>query len=129
MAGGFNFDDYKNLTNENLQLPGGSYDFEVTVCGGLGSSSSNTQRWNSMPNSLVTFNRFWLSYQNTVGSPTRVRCCNSSQPKLATAGSALRFHRNRRKGGRGAGQCCLWSAKTRAGSPETVLCWFTLCVE
>jgi hypothetical protein len=74
MAGGFNFDDYTNVTNgnvtnTNLQLPGGSYDFEVTVCGGPVSASSNTQRWYSMPNSLVTFNRFWLSYQNTVGFP------------------------------------------------------------
>jgi hypothetical protein len=71
LNGGFNFDDYANIVNANgtLQLPGGSYDFEVTVCGGQGSQSTNAQRWNTMPNSLVTFNRFWLSYQNTVGFP------------------------------------------------------------
>ena len=72
LDGAFNFDEYSNITGvatTNLQLPGGSYDFEVTVCGGPGSVSPNAQRWYTMPNSLVTFNRFWLSYQNTVGLP------------------------------------------------------------
>lgn len=82
MIEGFNFDHYANIaaaTGGTDQLPGGSYDFEVTACGpgdphnpdpvALQSTSTNFQRWYTMPNSLVTFNRFWLSYQNTVGLP------------------------------------------------------------
>jgi hypothetical protein len=73
MDGGFDFDNYANVASGNLQVPGGTYDFAVTVCGGQSSLSSNTQRWYSMPNSLVTFNRFWLSYLNTVGFPDQAK--------------------------------------------------------
>ena len=71
MIDGFNFDHYTNIVSNNnpQQLPGGSYDFAVTVCGGPNSLSANFVRWYTMPNSLVTFNRFWLSYQNTIGIP------------------------------------------------------------
>jgi hypothetical protein len=76
LNGGFNFDDYANMTAETLQLPGGAFNFEATVCGkssyGQGSQSFS-QRWNTMPNSLVTFNRFMLSYQNTVGFPDQAK--------------------------------------------------------
>ena len=70
MIEGFNFDHYANVVTANGtdQLPGGSFDFEVTACG-VSSSDTNPQPWNTMPNSLVTFNRFWLSYLNTLGLP------------------------------------------------------------
>jgi hypothetical protein len=70
MIEGFNFDHNANVTisGGTDQLPGGSFDFEVTACG-VSSSDTNPQRWYTMPNSLVTFNRFWLSYLNTIGIP------------------------------------------------------------
>ena len=56
MVEGYNFDHYANIT------PGGSFyrgsdpsfDVGITVCGGGQSNRAHT-----MPNSLVTFNRFW----------------------------------------------------------------------
>jgi hypothetical protein len=71
-AQGFNFDHYANVTvvGGTNQLPGGTFDFEVTACGGVNPNfDTNPLRWYTMPNSLVTFNRFWLSYQNNVGLP------------------------------------------------------------
>jgi len=70
MIEGFNFDHYTNVVNDTGtdQLPGGGFDFAVTVCGGPDIDGARP-RWHTMPNSLVTFNRFWRSYQNTVGLP------------------------------------------------------------
>jgi mono/diheme cytochrome c family protein len=69
---GYNFDHYQNVT------PGGPFyraaspetDVGVTVCGDL----FQTHRSHSMANSLVTFNRFWLSGDpavNTIGLPSQ----------------------------------------------------------
>src|SRR5437588_35913 len=70
---GFNFDHYQNIT------PGSSHffraeapeiDVPITVCGG----DSQIFRDHSMPNSLLTFNRFWLSADptaNTTGDPNQ----------------------------------------------------------
>jgi hypothetical protein len=71
MIEGYNFDHYTNVVNNNGtdQLPGGTYDFVVTACGGPNTQDTNTLRWYTMPNSLVTFNRFWLSYLNHDGLP------------------------------------------------------------
>jgi hypothetical protein len=72
MIEGFNFDHYANVAaiGGTNQLPGGTFDFEVTACGGVSPNfDTNPLRWYTMPNSLVTFNRFWLSYQNDVGLP------------------------------------------------------------
>ena len=72
MIEAYNFDHYGNVVtpsgNGTAQLPGRTFDFQVTVCGGP-ATDNNTIRWYTTPNSLVTFNRFWLSYQNTVGLP------------------------------------------------------------
>jgi hypothetical protein len=66
MVEGYNFDHYANTT------PGGPFyrgedatlDVGVTVCGG-----SQVIRAHSMPNSLVTFNRFWNSSGTSVDQP------------------------------------------------------------
>jgi len=73
MIEGYNFDHYTNIVNNTGTdaLPGGTFDFAVSVCG-TQLTDNDTIRWNTMPNSLVTFNRFWLSYQNTVGIPDQV---------------------------------------------------------
>lgn len=71
MIEGYNFDHYANIVNGGSgtdALPGGTFDFAVTVCGGP-TVDADVLRWYTMPNSLVTYNRFWLSYQNTVGFP------------------------------------------------------------
>ena len=70
MIEGFNFDHYQNVVNPTFALPGDTFDFAVTVCGGgTDIFGSLAHRLNTMPNSLVTFNRFWLSFQNGVGLP------------------------------------------------------------
>ncbi len=74
---GYNFDHYQNIT------PGGSFyradspqvDIGVTVCGG----DSQIFRDHSMPGSLVTFNRFWLS-----ADPTANTANEPNQPDLLT---------------------------------------------
>ena len=70
MIEGYNFDHYANIVNLNGTdaLPGGQFDFDVTACGGQ-AADYDAWRWYTMPNSLVTYNRFWLSYNNTVGQP------------------------------------------------------------
>ena len=70
MIEGYNFDHYQNVVSGTDALPGGTFDFAVSICGN--GADSDTIRWNTMPNSLVTFNRFWLSYQNTIGIPDQV---------------------------------------------------------
>ena len=73
MIEGYNFDHYQNIT------PGGPFyradrpegDIGITTCGG----TQDTFRNHSMANSLVTFNRFWLSNDpvaNTAGDPNQV---------------------------------------------------------
>ena len=67
MVEGYNFDHYANIT------PGGSFyrgqdasfDVGTTVCGGR-----EEERSHSMPNSLITFNRFWNSLGTTVDQPS-----------------------------------------------------------
>jgi hypothetical protein len=66
MVEGYNFDHYANIT------PGGQFyrgqdatlDVGVNVCGG-----QQVIRAHSMPNSLVTFNRFWNSSGTSVDQP------------------------------------------------------------
>ena len=66
MVSGYDFDQYANIT------PGGSFyrgegaslDVGTTVCGGR-----QVIRAHSMPNSLVTFNRFWNSSGTSVDQP------------------------------------------------------------
>jgi hypothetical protein len=66
MVPGLDFDSYANIT------PGGSFyrgedastDVGTTVCGG-----QQVIRAHSMPNSLVTFNRFWNSSGTAVDQP------------------------------------------------------------
>ena len=66
MVEGYNFDHYTNIT------PGGpfyrgedaTFDVGTTVCGGR-----QVVRSHSMPNSLITFNRFWNSAGTTVDQP------------------------------------------------------------
>jgi hypothetical protein len=66
MVEGYNFDHYSNIT------PGGPFyrgadatlDVGATVCGG-----QQVIRAHSMPNSLVTFNRFWNSTGTAVDQP------------------------------------------------------------
>lgn len=66
MVEGYNFDHYANIT------PGGpfyrgedaTFDVGTTVCGGR-----QVVRAHSMPNSLVTFNRFWDSSGTAVDQP------------------------------------------------------------
>jgi hypothetical protein len=69
---GYNFDHYQNIT------PGAPFfradtpevDVRITTCGG----DSQVFRSHSMANSLVTFNRFWLSGDptvNTTGQPNQ----------------------------------------------------------
>lgn len=89
MIEGYNFDHYTNIVNSNGgtdQLPGGAYDFDVTVCG-ASSGSYNNLRWNTMPNSLVTFNRFWLSYQNTIGIPDQATILQQFSDDTGNTGS------------------------------------------
>jgi hypothetical protein len=67
MVEGYNFDHYSNIS------PGGpffhgvdaSLDVGITVCGGY----SQVNRAHSMPNSLVTFNRFWNSPSTGIDQP------------------------------------------------------------
>jgi hypothetical protein len=65
----FNFEHYDNVINGFYT----ALDFEATICGS-GSSfvTRGFQRHYTMPNSLVTFNRFWLTEQNPVGLPDQV---------------------------------------------------------
>lgn len=50
-------------------LPSIEHDLKVNVCGGSGSTWRNCM----MPNSAVTIDRLWLSYQNNVGLPDRIK--------------------------------------------------------
>ena len=73
MVEGFNFDHYQNITPGSFnfyreETP--EVDIPITVCGG----DFQIFRDHSMANSLVTFNRFWLSADplaNTAGDPNQ----------------------------------------------------------
>jgi hypothetical protein len=72
---GYNFDHYSNMVNildsNGVINPGSNrfsdadFDISVNVCGG----SLGFARDHMMPNSLVTFDRLWLSANNTLGLP------------------------------------------------------------
>jgi len=65
MVEGYNFDHYQNLVPGSDRFSAVKFDVGINVCGG----SNQIVRDHMMPNSLVTFNRFWLTYQNTAGLP------------------------------------------------------------
>jgi hypothetical protein len=66
MVEGYNFDHYANITPGVTFYRGedATLDVGTTVCGG-----QQVIRAHSMPNSLVTFNRFWNSTGTTVDQP------------------------------------------------------------
>jgi len=70
----YNFDHYANAAPfaANSRLSDAGFDIGANVCGG----SAQFARDHMMPNSLVTFNRLWLSYQNTVGLADQVALLN-----------------------------------------------------
>jgi len=63
----YNFDHYQNITpgKQTDVFNTAGYDVGITVCGG----DTRIARNHTMPNSLVTFNRFWLTYHNTANLP------------------------------------------------------------
>lgn len=67
MYGDFNLDLYQNVGPglSTTAFFDNGYDVETNACGG----DSGVERDHMMPNSLVTFNRFWLTYKNKVGLP------------------------------------------------------------
>jgi hypothetical protein len=64
----YNFDHYANATTANNLLASPSSDIRWNICGG----STDLYRNYMMPNSLVTFNRLWLTYQNTAGAVDQI---------------------------------------------------------
>jgi hypothetical protein len=67
MVEGYNFDHYENLAPSAVtnRFADAGFDVGINVCGG----SLQVVRDHMMPNSLVTFNRLWLTYQNNAGLP------------------------------------------------------------
>ncbi len=67
MVEGYNFDHYSNITPGGTFYRGqdASFDVGTTVCGGR-----EEVRSHSMPNSLITFNRFWNSAGTAVDQPS-----------------------------------------------------------
>ncbi|MGC1451010.1 MAG: hypothetical protein WA830_13335 [Candidatus Sulfotelmatobacter sp.] len=67
MVPGLNFDDYTKITPGGTFYRGedATYDVGTTVCGGR-----QVVRSHSMPNSLITFNRFWNSSGTAVDQPS-----------------------------------------------------------
>jgi len=63
----YNFDHFQNIAPYTVTdgLADTGFDVGINVCGGSG----QIERDHMMPNSLVTFNRLWLTYQNTAGLP------------------------------------------------------------
>lgn len=75
MIEGYNFDHYQNIapfTYGQGRFADTGFDVEANVCGG----SQQFARDHMMPNSLVTFNRLWLTYKNGVGLPDQVSIVN-----------------------------------------------------
>jgi hypothetical protein len=79
---GFNWDSgtvNNNIMNLNIL----AYKFELPIplmCG-------NTQIHNTMPNSLVTFNRFWITSQNIAGFPNQVQSAQTFLGQNLNAGN------------------------------------------
>lgn len=71
----YNFDHYANAdpNGANDLLPSPEHDIKVNVCGG----SADMIRNYMMANSLVTFNKLWLTYQNTAGVPDQISIMQS----------------------------------------------------
>jgi hypothetical protein len=67
MIEGYNFDHYQNILPGSItdRFASTGFDIGINVCGG----SEQIIRDHMMPNSLVTFNRFWLTSQNTASLP------------------------------------------------------------
>jgi hypothetical protein len=65
----YNFDHYQNIApgSSNSRFADVGFDVGINVCGG----SNQIVRDHMMPNSLVTFNRLWLTYHNTAGLPNQ----------------------------------------------------------
>lgn len=67
MVEGYNFDHYQNIApdtfNDRFADPG--FDLSINVCGG----SEQIVRDHMMPNSLITFNRMWLSSGTSADQP------------------------------------------------------------
>jgi len=75
MVEGYNFDHYQNIapfTYRQGRFADTGFDMEANVCGG----SQQVARDHMMPNSLVTFNRLWLTYKNGAGLPDQVSIIN-----------------------------------------------------
>ena len=66
MVSGYDFDNYANITPGGpfYRGEGASFDVGTTVCGGR-----QVTRAHSMPNSLITFNRFWNSSGTAIDQP------------------------------------------------------------
>jgi len=84
MIEGYNFDHYANLTSANTnRFADVGFDNGINICGG----SLHFQRDHMMPNSLVTFNRFWLSADPTANiTPLPNQLALTSNFFLATNG-------------------------------------------
>jgi|GEM_PF-821982 len=73
MIENYNFDHYNNISTNttNFVFPDVGFDVGINVCGG----SQSIRRDHMMPNSLITFNRIWLSADpsvNTSGEPNQI---------------------------------------------------------
>ena len=68
LADGYSFENYQNFGNGKFLYGSGTVDneFADTVCGG----TFQLARAHKMPNSLVTFNRFWLSSGSSIDQPS-----------------------------------------------------------
>jgi len=92
MIEGYNFDHYANLTSANTdRFAIVGFDNGINICGG----SLHFQRDHMMPNSLVTFNRFWLSADpnaNITPLPNQLEL--TSNFFLATSGGFGSFNAN-----------------------------------
>ena len=86
MVEGFNFDHYPNLT------PGGHFYRESSPGSALyeSMSSNSLRRGHSMPNSLVTFNRFWRSAGTSTDQPALLKQFLLSDPVIPeTTGTVM----------------------------------------
>jgi hypothetical protein len=73
MIENYNFDHYDNIgtLTTNAVFPDVGFDVGINICGG----SHSIRRDHMMPNSLITFNRLWLSADpsvNTHGEPNQI---------------------------------------------------------
>jgi hypothetical protein len=74
---GFNWDDYSNLPRSLPSNPPGSA-FPSYMCGTAAPPTL------TMPNSLLTFNRFWLSHINTTAGPDQVQLLQTLSGQILT---------------------------------------------